>query len=114
MHVVIAGGTGLIGTALSRSLLADGHRVTVLGRDPERARVAPGVDVRRWDARSAEGWVDLVESADAFVNLAGESLAGTGPLQSRGGALARRVQPARKCRRPRCCASDRRRPAAAR
>jgi len=83
MHVVIAGGTGLIGTALSRSLLAGGHRVTVLGRDPERARVGPGVEVRRWDARSAEGWVDLVESADAFVNLAGESLAGTGPLPAR-------------------------------
>jgi hypothetical protein len=83
MHVVIAGGTGLIGTALGRSLITDGHRVTVLGRDPGRARVAPGVALRRWDARSAEGWVDVVEGADAFVNLAGESLAGTGPLPAR-------------------------------
>lgn len=83
MHIVISGGTGLIGGALSRSLLEGGHRVTWLGRDPARAKPLPGVEVRRWDARSAEGWVDLLEGADAFVNLAGESLAGTGPLPAR-------------------------------
>ena len=59
MHIVISGGTGLIGGALSRSLLEGGHRVTWLGRDPARARALPGVEVRRWDARSAEGWVPL-------------------------------------------------------
>ena len=83
MHVVISGGTGLIGGALSRSLLGEGHGVTWLGRDPARARPLPCVEVRRWDARSPEGWVDLLEGADAFVNLAGENLAGTGPLPSR-------------------------------
>ena len=83
MHIVISGGTGLIGGALSRSLLEGGHRVTWLGRDPARATPLPGVEVRRWDARSAEGWVDLLEGADAFVNLAGENLAGTGPLPAR-------------------------------
>ena len=29
MRVLISGGTGMIGTALTKSLLADGHQVTV-------------------------------------------------------------------------------------
>ena len=28
MHLIITGGTGLIGQALTKNLLADGHRVT--------------------------------------------------------------------------------------
>jgi hypothetical protein len=77
MRVVITGGTGLIGRALAANLAADGHQVTVLSRAPERARGLPaGVDVERWDARSAEGWGALADGADGIVNLAGESLVG--------------------------------------
>jgi hypothetical protein len=83
MHVVIAGGTGLIGRALARSLLADGHRVSVLSRSAEPRHLPEGAVARRWDARTAAGWIDLVEEADALVNLAGESLAGSGPLPGR-------------------------------
>jgi uncharacterized protein YbjT (DUF2867 family) len=38
MRVLITGGTGLIGRALSANLVADGHEVIVLTRSPERAR----------------------------------------------------------------------------
>jgi uncharacterized protein (TIGR01777 family) len=79
MRIIIAGGTGLIGRALCNSLAGDGHALIVLTRDPER----PGPDGRplptevqsvRWDARSTEGWGQLVDGADALVNLAGEGL----------------------------------------
>jgi hypothetical protein len=83
MRVVIAGGSGLIGRALSDALRADGHAVAILSRDPARCTTPDGVDVRRWDARTADGWLDLVESADAVVNLAGENLAGSGLLPAR-------------------------------
>jgi hypothetical protein len=36
MRVVITGGSGLIGGALSRNLGAAGHDVVVLSRDPDR------------------------------------------------------------------------------
>jgi uncharacterized protein (TIGR01777 family) len=77
MRVVITGGTGLIGRALSADLAADGHDVIVLSRSPERAtNLAAGVRAERWDACTAEGWVYLADGADAIVNLAGASLAG--------------------------------------
>lgn len=77
MHVLIAGGTGLIGTALVNSLRDDGNEVIILTRDPEQAsnRVAGGVRLERWDGKSAQGWGPLVEEVDAIVNLAGEGIA---------------------------------------
>jgi uncharacterized protein (TIGR01777 family) len=75
-RVLIAGGTGLIGRALSASLAQDGHEVIVLSRDPERAKNLPAnVGVERWDARTAEGWGGLADGAHAVVNLAGEGIA---------------------------------------
>lgn len=77
MRVLITGGTGFIGQALARSLLADGYEVIALSRRPERAQgLPPGMRVVPWDARTAEGWGPLVEGAAAIVNLAGESIAG--------------------------------------
>lgn len=82
MHALITGGTGLIGTALTQSLLADGHRVTVLTRQGNPS-LPDGAAAQVWDAKTAEGWAHVVNEADAVVNLAGESLAGHGPLPTR-------------------------------
>lgn len=52
-HTVIIGGTSGIGLATARRLAADGHTVTVAGRDPEktkRAAVEPNIDGRVADA----------------------------------------------------------------
>ena len=43
MRVLIAGGTGLIGQALSQAMVAEGHDVVVLTRQPERAKKMAGV-----------------------------------------------------------------------
>jgi len=75
MNVMITGGSGLIGRALTRSLLADGHKVWTLTRDPDRIVVPLGVTAVAWDARTARGWGGLVNEMDAVVNLAGHSLA---------------------------------------
>ena len=84
MRILITGGTGLIGRALSANLAADGHEVIVLSRSPERATHLPeGVRAERWDARSAEGWGHLADGASAIVNLAGANLAGGGFLPTR-------------------------------
>ena len=37
MHILVTGGTGLIGRALVKSLLADGHVITVLTRQSLRS-----------------------------------------------------------------------------
>ncbi len=74
-HVLITGGTGLIGTALSAELARAGYEVTILTRNPARARRLPEkVRAERWDRRTAEGWGHLVNGAAAVVNLAGASI----------------------------------------
>ncbi len=75
MRAIITGGTGLIGRALVRELIARGHEVIVLSRNPERARhVPPAPRVERWDGRTAAGWGSLADGAAVIVNLAGASI----------------------------------------
>ena len=76
MHVLIAGGSGLIGTALSKHLLAEGHSVTVLSRNPQAHSALQGVTMVRWDGKTKEGWGHLLNETDAVVNLAGVNLGG--------------------------------------
>lgn len=68
MHTLITGGTGFIGLELARRLRGDGHAVTVLTRDPERARgLLPG-------GTQAIDDLSPLTGVDAVVNLAGENL----------------------------------------
>jgi uncharacterized protein len=83
MHILITGGSGLIGRTLTKGLLQDGHEVTILTRDADRTVVPQGTHVQQWDARTPAGWGQLVEAVDAIVNLAGENLAGRGILPRR-------------------------------
>lgn len=83
MRVIISGGTGLIGSALSKNLAADGHEVIVLSRNPAKYSFPAGIRGETWDGKTADGWGYLADGADAIVNLAGEPIAGPGLLPSR-------------------------------
>jgi uncharacterized protein (TIGR01777 family) len=75
MKVVIPGGSGLIGQALCRKLAGDKHQVAILSRNPDKVRGLPaGIEVVKWDGRTSNGWGQLVEGADAIINLAGTNL----------------------------------------
>lgn len=69
MRVVISGASGLIGTALTQSLRADDHEVVALVRRPSR-----GPFESEWDPAGGVIDQDVVQSADAVVNLAGASI----------------------------------------
>ncbi len=71
MKVIISGASGLVGTALTESLLADGHIVARLVRTG--GPVAPG-DIR-WTPTSATVDVPALEGADAVVHLSGADVA---------------------------------------
>ena len=66
MHVLITGGTGLIGTATGVLLREQGHRVTVLTRRP-RQNKPQLVYIKRLS--------DCEQRVDAVINLAGAGLA---------------------------------------
>jgi len=75
MRVIITGGSGLIGRALTTDLAGNSHEVIVLSRRPERIIGLPAeARVERWDGRTAEGWCSLADGAGAIVNLAGENI----------------------------------------
>lgn len=68
MRVLVTGGTGFIGQALLPALQAAGHAVTVLSRQPDRARVPAGIAV----IGDLEGTGRA--APEAVINLAGENL----------------------------------------
>jgi len=76
MRVFVTGASGLIGRALSASLLASGHEVLALSRRGAAAELAAGVRCVRGDPAVPGPWLDDLATCDACVNLAGESLAG--------------------------------------
>ena len=74
MRVVIAGGSGLIGTGLSRALSAAGDEVVVLTRATGATTSLPGVRMVTWDPAGPGGWTSELAGADALINLAGASI----------------------------------------
>ena len=66
MLVAVSGSSGLIGSALTASLRADGHQVVRLVRRPPR-----GSDEVRWDPRAADAGDPRLDGVDACVHLAG-------------------------------------------
>ncbi len=73
MHIFITGGTGLIGTALIHTLLHQGHIITVLTRDREKAEEKLGDKI---NFVTSSNDLKSLDEFDAVINLAGEPIAG--------------------------------------
>lgn len=82
MKIVIAGGTGFLGSPLAEVYAEEGHDVRVLTRGlaPGESRHDPGTGVPGvtrvgWIPNGEPGpWAQTLDAADAVVNLAGESI----------------------------------------
>lgn len=74
MKVLMAGGSGFLGRALTRSFLVDNHQVYVLTRDARQSQPA-GVQVIKWDGKMTSGWGELVNEMDVVIHLAGKTVA---------------------------------------
>lgn len=77
MNVVITGGTGFIGRALCAALAHGNHSMSLLTRDPAQVIHRPGASVRtvQWNGRDTGPWEQVLEGADAVINLAGAPIA---------------------------------------
>ena len=69
MHVVVSGSSGLVGTALAKSLSTGGHRVTRLVRRVPRPGEA------RWNPDEGTIEIAALHDVDAVVHLAGAGIA---------------------------------------
>ena len=64
-RVILAGGSGFVGSALAPVLRAKGYETLVLGR--------AGTDLE-WDGKTLGGWASALDGADAVVNLTGKNI----------------------------------------
>jgi uncharacterized protein (TIGR01777 family) len=76
--ILITGGTGLIGTALTHMLIDKGHRIIILSRDApslQGPNHSPGPQRLRWNP--ATGYIDpeAIRQADYIIHLAGAGVA---------------------------------------
>lgn len=68
MKIVIAGGTGFIGSSLSKKLVEKGHEVIILTR--KEGTSAGQIHYIKWTGKS----LPAIDHVDIIINLAGESL----------------------------------------
>ena len=72
MHILLTGGTGLIGQHLCQRWLGEGHRLTVWSRRPEQVAKICGTGVR---GVARLGDIAEDDPVDAVINLAGAPIA---------------------------------------
>jgi uncharacterized protein (TIGR01777 family) len=68
-RVVLAGGSGFLGRALAKELLARDYEVVVLTRTPRKQN--DGIKEILWDGKNSGEWIQFLDGAEAVVNLAG-------------------------------------------
>jgi len=73
--VLITGGTGLIGSALTNELLNRHYDVIVLTRSPEKYSNTSRLSYAKWDIEKQTIDGDAVTKADYIIHLAGEGVA---------------------------------------
>jgi uncharacterized protein (TIGR01777 family) len=77
MKIFMTGATGFVGRALSLRLQGDGHQLTVLTRNVERASSSLGGNVQFVSMNDFDqGLRDPLLGVDAVINLAGEPVVG--------------------------------------
>lgn len=64
MKIIVAGGSGQLGSILCKHLSDRAHEVVLLSRTQGPGRV-------QWDARTVGDWKAVLEGADAVINLCG-------------------------------------------
>jgi uncharacterized protein (TIGR01777 family) len=77
LKIIIAGGTGHVGTALSRDLAQKGHEIVILSRGGGTKAGGSGNAVPRivtWDGVNKGPWFSEFHDADVVINLAGRTV----------------------------------------
>jgi len=71
-RIVIAGGSGFVGSALAREFSARDYEVVILTRSPRER--TDGVREVAWDGEHIGEWIQFLDGAEAVINLAGRTV----------------------------------------
>src|SRR6266508_3682876 len=74
--VLITGGTGLIGTALTRELLNKGYDIIILTRSPWKYSNTSKLSYAGWDLEKQTIDKDAILKSDYIIHLAGANVGG--------------------------------------
>ncbi len=72
--ILITGGTGLVGHALSRYLISKGHNIIILTRNAVEKKKTEGITYAAWDIKKQEIDITAIQKADHIIHLAGASV----------------------------------------
>lgn len=73
--VMITGGTGLIGTALTNALMEKNYEVIILSRFPEKYSSQTGLSYAKWNIEDQTIDVSSLERPEYIIHLAGAGIA---------------------------------------
>jgi uncharacterized protein (TIGR01777 family) len=99
LKIVIAGGSGQVGSILARAFHHAGDEFFVLSRNacdkPQMASQERPWHVVKWDGATLNGWAETLEGSDVVINLAGRSVNCRYTTANRQSILESRVMPTR-------------------
>ncbi len=72
MKIIIAGGTGFLGSNLANYYAAKGHEVVILTRGENQ--VNGTIRFMTWDGETLGAWASELDNADILINLNGKSV----------------------------------------
>lgn len=90
--IVVAGGTGFLGRAVTTALVGRGDDVVVLSRRAD-AEVVPGARMATWSGAGPGPWAAELDGASAVVNLTGLSIGSRPTPRNRRRLVTSRVEP---------------------
>lgn len=70
--IIIAGGTGFLGTNLCEFLRKKGHDISILSRKVRKN--VDGIRYVLWDGKNTGAWISELEASEAIINLSGRSI----------------------------------------
>lgn len=81
--ILITGGTGMIGNALTQELIKREHKVIILTRNVKGRKTTAGVSYAEWNVEKQQIDKKAIEVADIIIHLAGANVAGIRWTQKR-------------------------------
>lgn len=73
--IILSGGTGLIGSKLSKLLVDSGYEVVILTRNPSRFKPEHNITYSKIDLADLNNSISILENAYSIINLAGAGVA---------------------------------------
>ena len=70
--IVIAGGTGFLGTSLANHYSKQDTQVIILTRG--KSKIKGGIQYESWDGKTVGSWIKVLDNSDVVINLNGKSV----------------------------------------